>query len=392
MPTDCTGEPSERTVPLDVQSCYMMSRVPGYIMVKQRKITNNGRKGGNSRSQTVSNAGIRKPLKRTRKRSARNKGKMVSAVYKHGLNAFHSLHVPLPISTGKYNVIRTKTIKATDSYLSLIGPMDFQLASNTYTGGMWTNYGGIFADTGTQTVNGNYGVAILPSPTGSDSRGWAEVVPSAFSVQIVNTQSLTNASGIVYMGRCSQTLSGPESGDSRTISDFSNALLSYADYKALSGAALAMKPQQINLMPANISELSDFKELGPPADQAATPTLMTWDGGHDFAGFKPAFVINPDRIPLSITICCEWRVRLSPFNPMHNTQTLHKPTSHDTWHNILATAESAGHGVEDVGIAGAAGYMMSGAGEGLLAEAGAYISSAATAALPWIESAVPLLL
>lgn len=360
---------------------------------------NKSSKNGNNRNakchNNVPNARPAQNTARTRKKAARSTGKtkaVTRSVIQHGLNAFHPLHIPLPISTGKYNVIRVCADFTSDNYLTLIGAMDYASAgSHTYHDSVWTNYGGIAKAQGTDLMTGQWSALALPSPTGNDSRGFASVVPSAVSVQVLNPASLNTAAGVVYMGRCSTILSGVEGSDTRNVADFCNALLSYSSSKRISGARLAMSPQQINCVPADLNDLTAFRELGPPSDQASPQTSFAWDTNYDFAGFKPAYIINPQKQTLSYRVCIEYRVRLSPFNPMHNTQQLHKPVSHDMWHKIVGTAESVGHGVEDAGVVGAAGYMMSGAGEGIMAAAGSYISSAASAMLPTLAEAAPLL-
>jgi len=306
----------------------------------------------------------------------------LSTVVKHGLNAFHPCHVSLPTPSGKYTVIRTNRTFSTTDYLSLIGPM------NASDG--WGNYYGIAKGASTEALNSSWDWKAGPSPTGTAGVGFGEVVPAACSVQVVCPASLTGASGVVYMGRCQTGISQPASDDTRTIQDFADALISYSNPKLLSGARLAMSPQQVNLVPSNIAELSDFRELHIGADNTSV-----WSPGNDFIGFKPMFIINPSGVELEVRVCIEWRVRLSPFNPMHNSQVLHPPTPPSVWHGIISAAESVGHGVEDVGIAGAAGYMMSGIGKGFFNAARNYIGGAARAALPAIEGAAevaPLLL
>lgn len=278
-------------------------------------------------------------------------------------------------------MIRTSKTYTSDAFLSLFGPMDLE------DGGKWTNWCAIEKWNATDTLNSNWAFKAMPPPL-PEVGGFAEVVPAACSVQVLNPASLTNASGVVYMGRCATGLSQPESTDTRTAAQFCDALVSFSNPKVISGARLSMSPQQVNLVPANMNELMDFNEL-----TVGTETAATWGPGNDFAGFKPAYVYNPNKITLQIRVCIEWRVRLSPFNPMHNAQQTYKPTSADTWHQIISTADSLGHGVEDVGIAGAAGYIMSGGvGEGFLAEAGSFLAGAAEAALPALEYAAPLLL
>ena len=319
-----------------------------------------------------------------RKRAGQGSPTAMSTIVKHGLNAFHPCHVSLPTPSGKYTVIRTNRTFTTTDYLNLIGPMD--------SSGGWANYLNVAKADATAALNGGWFFRAGPPPTGTAGSGFGEVVPAACSVQVVSPASLTSASGVIYMGRCQTGLSQPGSGDTRTAQDFADAMISYSNPKLLSGARLAMSPQQVNLVPSNIAELSDFRELQVGVD---TNGSGGWGTGNDFIGFKPMFIINPSGVELEVRVCIEWRVRLSPFNPMHNSQVLHPPTAPSVWHGIISAAESVGHGVEDVGIAGAAGYMMSGVGKGFFAAAKNYIGGAARAALPALEGAAeaaPLLL
>lgn len=345
-------------------------------MPQNGKKNNNG--GGN---QTVPRSGRRRNRGR-RQRAGQGPSSALSTIVKHGLNAFHPCHVSLPTPSGKYTVIRTNRTFTTTDYLNLIGPL------NASDG--WANYLGLAKAASTEALNGNWSYRAGPSPTGTAGIGFGEVVPAAVSVQVVSPASLTAASGVVYVGRCQTGLSQPANDDTRTAQDFADALISYSNPKLLSGARLAMSPQQVNLVPSNIAELSDFRELFVGVDAASV-----WNSGNDFIGFKPMFIINPSGVELEVRVCIEWRVRLSPFNPMHNSQVLHPPTAPSVWHGILSAAESAGHGVEDVGIAGAAGYMMSGLGKGFFNAAKNYIGGAVRTALPAIEGAAeaaPLLL
>lgn len=359
------------------------SRAQGIVIIKMpqngnKKKTNNG--GGN---QAVPKSGRRRNRGR-RQRAGQGPTSALSTIVKHGLNAFHPCHVSLPTPSGKYTVIRTNRTFTTTDYLNLIGPM------NATDG--WANYLNVAKGAANTALNSGWYFRVGPSPTGTAGIGFGEVVPAACSVQVVCPASLTGASGVVYMGRCQTGLSQPEANDTRTAQDFADALISYSNPKLLSGARLAMSPQQVNLVPSNVAELSDFRELHIGADTSGSGS---WDAGNDFIGFKPMFIINPSGVELEVRVCIEWRVRLSPFNPMHNSQVLHPPTAPSVWHGIISAAESVGHGVEDVGIAGAAGYMMSGIGKGFFNAAKNYIGGAARAALPAIEGAAeaaPLLL
>jgi len=351
-------------------------------MPQNGKKNNNG--GGN---QTVLRSGRRRNRGR-RQRAGQGPSSALSTIVKHGLNAFHPCHVSLPTPSGKYTVIRTTRTYTTTDYLSLIGPMS---AVQAHGPAGWANYLSVAKPSASSALNNSdWDIRIGPSPTGDAGAGFGEVVPAACSVQVVSPASLTSASGVVYMGRCQTGLSQPETSDTRTAQEFADALISFSNPKLLSGARLAMSPQQVNLVPSNVAELSDFREL-----HIGTDTTNNWGTGVDFIGFKPMYIINPSGVELEVRVCVEWRVRLSPFNPMHNSQTLHPPTAPSVWHGIISAAESVGHGVEDVGIAGAAGYMMSGVGRGFFNAAKNYIGGAARAALPAIEGAAeaaPLLL
>jgi hypothetical protein len=125
-----------------------------------------------------------------------------------------------------------------------------------------------------------------------------------------------------------------------------------------------MNAQQVNLLPGNMSELTDFRGMVVTAPN----TSGVWAAAvqRNFAGFKPGYIYNPNGKSLVITVAMEWRVRLSPNNPMHQSMTHYPPTNPSVWHALSRIADSStAHGVEDVGALGAAGYLGSTmAGEG----------------------------
>lgn len=329
---------------------------------------------------------IAKRKSRARKSQGRSRPTVKEALTRHGFNAFHPLHVPLPVPTGPYTVVRTRRTYNSTERLSLFGTMD----TKSSTGTDWTNYVGISrgaAAWGTAIGTGTWNYITVPTPfSDGNAGGMVEVVPAAVSVQVVNPQSLTSASGTYYFGKLKSTLSQPAATDLRTTAQFADALLSFSNPKVVSGAKLAMTQMQLDAAPGNLSELANFDSISIGPDVAAT-----WGPVNDFAAFKPVYVYNPSGVELTYTICVEWRVRLDPFNPMHGSQTSYKPVDHSVWHAIADAANNTT--VEEAGVAGAAGYMMSGgAGEGFLAGAMDWLSSAAIAALPELEAAAPLLL
>ena len=201
-------------------------------------------------------------------------------------------------------------------------------------------------------------------------------------MQVISPASLTSAAGIVHIGRTKGTLSNPDPADTRTGQDLADSLLSYSEPRTLPVAKLALGAVQTNAVPSNVGELQDFEVIAAGADSVSK---SWWGSGNNFAGFNPIYIINPNAAELNVTIAVEWRVRVSPFNPMHAAGTLHPPTSPGLWHSIMDAAHNSGHGVEEVaGIAGGgAAVLASGGFEAAGDAAMAYAGSVAMSALEY---------
>lgn len=346
------------------------------------------------------NTGVRVSIRKRRQaagaprtaRSRRNGGRPANAqaarlqhVVKHGLNAFSKVHLPLPISAGPYLTVTTRRNLVTSDFLSLFAPQ--KLASSVQTLDDWSNYVGCSMPTASDNIYGSsWKFKTVPSP-GVDIGGFFECVPSAFSVQVISPASLTSAAGIVHIGRTKGTLSNPASGDTRIGADLADALLSYSNPRTIPVAKLALGAVQTNAVPSNVSELQDFETISAGADSSAK---TYWSSSNQFAGFNPIYIINPNAAELNVTIAVEWRVRVSPFNPMHAAGTLHPPTSPGLWHSIMDAAHNSGHGVEEVaGIAGGGAAVL--ASGGLEAAADAAMGYAGSVAMSALEYA-PLML
>jgi hypothetical protein len=305
-------------------------------------------------------------------------GQKLQHVVKHGLNAFSKVHLPLPVSAGPYLTVTTRRNIVTTDFLQLYAPQ--KLASGAHVADDWSNYVGLSMPTSTDTINGSsWKFKTAPSP-GVDIGGFFECVPSAFSVQVISPASLTSAAGIVHIGRTKGTLSNPDSADARTGQDLADSLLSYSEPRTLPVAKLSLGAVQTNAVPSNMSELQDFEVISSGADSSVK---VVWGQGNNFAGFNPIYIINPNAAELNVTIAVEWRVRVSPFNPMHAAGTLHPPTPPGLWHSILDAAHNAGHGVEEVaGVAGGGAAVLAAGGFEAAADAAmAYAGSVAMSAL-----------
>lgn len=323
---------------------------------------------------------------------------------KRVFNAFHPQHLPLSTPMGPHLVVTTRTSFTTDNYMTLIGTMMKRAIPNAPGKREWTNK--VAMSTGAsgitpvgQTVyDCNYDQTTVPAPT-MDMDDF-NVVPAAISFQVSGTDSLTNASGVVYIGRTKNILASP-ANDGTTIAGLGKGLISFSNPKTMSVAALTMRPQQVNCLPGNHADLSDFEQMEKSDDLTG---LWKDDGegvgptaagsiGLEYAGFKPGYILNPNHRPLLVTVAVQWRVRLSPMNPMHSSLTHYPPTPAPIWHAITKAAEHVANGAEDVaaaGSVGAAGYLASGgaAEGGLLAGMGSALEAGFSSAVSYGASAL----
>lgn len=268
---------------------------------------------------------------------------------KYGLDAFHPIHVPLPRAVAPYLTVRTTTAFSSADPLMLFGPMrDHPGATdniNFKTTGRWNNLIAIGAQSLTQNLNtsGGYNVHAIPIP-GAESSGFLECVPAAISVQIMNDTALQTADGVFYVSRMKTNISDPDTADSRTVGSMANALISYSPPRILTGSKLALRAVQINAVPGDMTDLSEFT----PIANYNSVNGVSWSGKQGFSGFNPIYVYNPNVKTLQYLVAVEWRVRVSPYNPLSSAVVSHQPTPDTMWSDIIDTAQRIGHGVVDV--------------------------------------------
>lgn len=314
---------------------------------------------------------------------------------KRVFNAFHPQHLPLSTPMGPHLVVTTRTSFTTDNYVTLIGTMTKRSDPSATLKREWTNKIAMSTGSagvtpvGATTYSSDYNQITVPAPT-TDLDDF-NLVPAAISFQVSGTDSLTNASGVVYIGRTKNILASP-ANDGTTIDGLGKGLISFSNPKAMSVAALTMRPQQVNCLPGNHADLSDFEQMHKFND-----LTEGWNDddirGLEFAGFKPGYILNPNNRPLLVTVAVQWRVRLSPMNPMHSSLTHYPPTPAPIWHAITKAAEHVANGAEDVaaaGTVGAAGYLASGgaAEGGLLASMGSALEAGVSSAASYGFSAL----
>lgn len=265
------------------------------------------------------------------------------------LNAMHPCHLPLPRAVGAYTVIRTTDIVNTSREAVMFGV--FKGPASQFTETAWLtdiavtnpNAGALDLPIGDISGSGN-AFFYKSSALGESSINGAKMVPAAITVQIMNSQALQNADGIVYIGRCKTVLDLMGAG--RTWKQIMDELVSYSAPRLCSAGKLALRGVQVNAIPNNMSVLSDFvpRRIGLSGRQK-------WDEANyasDFEGFGPIFVYNPDNVTLKYLVTIEWRMRFDPLNPAYASHTMHKPASESTWNQVIGAAEAVGNGVRDI--------------------------------------------
>jgi len=274
-----------------------------------------------------------------RRRRAGRRGKRGGMGYHPCVHdAFHHSHLPLPRPTGPYTVIRTTQLVSSGSGLILFGPTFDRPKS------IWTNHCAYayndFNSAGSSSNNlKSYAFSAI---SGGNWNG-AQVVPSAFSVQMMNPNAIQTTNGIIYAGRLRTAFKMSESSGS-TGAALAGDFISYNNPRLLSAAKLAFRGTQTDLVPFNMSELANFTKV----EEETTGDFTGGVGMNDNQGFAPMFVYNPAGVNLQYLICCEWRVRFDPSNPAQASHVLHNHAPESMWMQALHAAEALGNGVIDI--------------------------------------------
>jgi len=253
-------------------------------------------------------------------------------------DAFHMAHLPLPRPTGPYSVVRTTQQVTTAYSLNFFGPM-FDRGSGTWTSQL--GVGVVEAADKPNTANNNY--AWHFSQLGASTWDGAQVAPAAFSLQVMNPQAIQTTSGVIYLGRIRTALKLTDNLNT-VYRDLANYVISYNNPRLCAAAKMAFRGVQVDLVPFNMSELSNFTKVESAADSTYTMSSNSFD----FVGFAPMFIWNPQKVPLQLLICCEWRARFDPSNPAQATHVQHPHAPESFWARAMHGAEAIGNGVVDI--------------------------------------------
>lgn len=257
---------------------------------------------------------------------------------KYGLDAFHPCHLPLPRAIGKYLVVRTVAAFKASDYLTLFGPSITRSADKT----QWNNAVALAFATDLRIINAATTSRYTgPNPTVFEL---AQVVPAAFTVQVMNDTALQTAAGVFYMGKCTSGIEVPDISDNRTAKELAESLISFKPPRILTGSKLALRAVKADAVPVDMAEMAEFCSLAVQADIIN----LNWPGNHNgFAAFAPIYLVNPGNHELQFMVGTEWRLRFDPTNPAGSAATNHGVKSDNFWNDVIQGIEKLGHGVVD---------------------------------------------
>mgnify|MGYP003701576721 FL=1 len=281
-------------------------------------------------------------------------------------NAFMPHHLPLPRAVGPYTTVRVTSRHSLTEQFGLFGPMHNYDMSG-FPGREWVDTVGIsFGVTSMQNaISSGDNARVF---TRSMGRGWdnASIVPSAFSIQVMNPQPMQTAQGMFYIGRLGYVPNLV--GDLRTVEEFKNECIAYFAPRLCSGGKLVMRGIQADCLPFNMNEMADFENWRKMQSNASTityrePTTPAEPGLQTFGAMAPIFIATDGNIsaerPLELLICQEYRVRFDPTNPAAAAHTMKPVASDHTWYRAASLGVKLGNGVVDINAkVAAAGSAM----------------------------------
>lgn len=304
------------------------------------------------------------PARRRRRAPARRKrqgGLVTSGRAVQYFDAFMPQHLPLPRGIGPYSVVRTTQNITLSSSIVYFGTVTTNISdprwSNTFA--FYPSASGVLVGMSSTTGARSENFSILEA----DGYSRCTMVPSAFSIQIMNPEALQTTTGVVTVGRYHTMPS--LMGNPGLWADVIQLALNNNAPRVMSAGKLALRGVQVDAVPYNMTSLSDFRELITSADGDFTWDRGSTQGKRHFDGFAPIFVYNPSGVSLTYLVTCEWRCRFAPENPAQSGHRMHPISSDSFWHDCVSTLTSLGHGVRDIadtvaamgGVASAVGLI-----------------------------------
>lgn len=276
------------------------------------------------------------------------------------LDARSSMHLTLPRPVAPYTVTRLTqqyevTGQTSEGTLCIFGPM--RQSSGDSPEWKWSNIVGVQAVAMASAIKAvsNTRPFVMDTFAGLLRSG---IVPSAQTIQVINTEALQGTSGLAMGAVSPQILRIANSTDS--WKQLFSELTSFSQPRLMSAPKLALRGVMSHCVPADMSELADFAS---PGEMSGTD--FTWDGsyGLKFSGMLPVWYYVPAGHTLTFIVTVELRTRFEPGNPATSGHEYHRPASLSTWDNVMRTASNTAYAVKDiVETVAAAGNAMRAAG------------------------------
>lgn len=299
-------------------------------------------------------------------------------------DAFHPAHLPLPRPVAPYTVVRTTKLVTSYSRFNQFQP--FRLSITTLAGNIdpcWSSCVHVGSNRPNFSVGSDNNTIInfAPRPLANNEgplQGGGTCTPSAFSVQLVNSNSLQGADGVMLAAVSPTQMN--LGGDLRTWLDLEEYAISYYKPRLLAGAKLALRGVQMDSYPLSMNQVSEFTSmadgfLGPIPPTSGPTGEVTWRGPTADAGkpedtltavgWAPIVCINTnvpetvyakdlalaadnEKYKLTFLVTTEWRVRFDLGNPAVAGHVSHPLASDECWKRHIDYAISKGHGVLDI--------------------------------------------
>lgn len=257
----------------------------------------------------------------------------------------------LPRAVGPYTVIRTSRLHKSSAGFIMFSPF-------MYNNKEWFSWCGVEDVTFGNAITATNNTNPITMPLFGLAEA-AEVVPAALTVQVMNPSSVQNAEGVFAMARVNQQLSMGDSPISLTWSDLAGRFLSFYSPRLLTGGKLALRGVKCDSYPLDMTEYANFMPL---RQDVAVP--FTWAPAITPGALAPIVFIQNNEPPqtLEFLITIEWRVRFDPGNPATASHVFHPTLADRAWNDVIRTASSAGHGVEEMAeVVAEGGALIGGA-------------------------------
>lgn len=254
-------------------------------------------------------------------------------------SATHTAHLPLPRAIGPYTVTRLTRIVETASPVVLFGAFrGFDQGPDAET---WSNVCAVACQGAASQQIRASGASYRWTLPASGLNG-STLVPSAFTVSVMNPGALQTTSGIAYGGRAKTQLALHDSAS--TWQDFANDFVSYNAPRLFSAGKLALRGVTCDAVPYNMAALADFR----PYEQFSD-AIFSWNDTSSLQcqGFAPLVMYNPNEIPLQFIVTVEFRTRFPIQHVAMATHRFHPVASDAAWNSLQQTMATEGHGMRD---------------------------------------------